>query len=162
MGEAGAFSRLLLSRTTPTIGGHVSRDFTEGYGPKEYVLRRAQPGVYRIRCKYCVSRQQTLVGPATVTATVITSFGRADERRRVLTLRLETVKDMVDIGAVTIGGATQPEQKPVTPVTRAGRSGVTTLVYRTVEGTEVRLGFGPGLLWAREVHQGAERELRLR
>jgi hypothetical protein len=35
-------------------------------------------------------------------------------------------------------------------------------VYRTVEGREVRLAFAPGLLWAREVHQGAERELALR
>jgi hypothetical protein len=171
---------------TTTIGGHVSRDFTEGYGPEEYVLRRAQPGIYRIRCKYYGSRQQTLVGPATVTATVITNFGRADERRLVLTLRLETVKDMVDIGEVTIGGGTQAARRPATQVTRAAiedlsrgmeradverrlgaperveGSGVTTLVYRTVEGTEVRLGFGPGLLWAREVLQGAERELRLR
>jgi Ca-activated chloride channel homolog len=87
---------------TTTIGGHVSRDFTQGYGPEEYVLRRAMGGVYAIKCKYYGSRQQTLVGPATVTATVITNFGRPDERRQVLTLRLESVKDMVEIGKVTI------------------------------------------------------------
>ena len=91
---------------TTTIGGHVSRDFTDGYGPEEYVVRRALPGVYKIRCKYYGSRQQTLVGPASVTATVITNFGREDERRQVLTLRLQEVKDMVDIGEVTIGAAT--------------------------------------------------------
>ena len=150
------------------------------------------PGVYKIRCKYYGSSQQTLVGPATVTATVITNFGRADERRQALTLRLEAVKDMVDVGEVTIGGGATaaaislpPRRKayPAAAASTVGRdrggiasfskfagrrrkkgegSGVTLLVYRTVEGTEVRLGFGPGLLWARETHQGAERELRLR
>jgi Ca-activated chloride channel homolog len=89
---------------TTTIGGHVSRDFTQGYGPEEYVLRRSLGGVYTIRCKYYGSRQQTLVGPATVTATVITNFGRPDERRQVLTLRLDTVKDSVEVGKVMIAG----------------------------------------------------------
>jgi Ca-activated chloride channel homolog len=171
---------------TTTIGGHVSRDFTQGYGPEEYVLRRALPGVYKIRCKYYGSSQQTLVGPATVTANVITNYGRADEKRQVLTLRLESVKETVDIGEVTIGGGSATQAKPAARVTRAAiealsrgaeradveralgaperveGSGVAILVYRTTEGTEVRLGFGPALLWARESHQGAERELSLR
>lgn len=169
-----------------TIGGHVSRDFTEGYGPEEYVLRRAMPGVYKIRCKYYGSSQQTLVGPATVSAVVISNFGRADERRQKLTLRLDKVKEMVDIGEVTIGAQASAEAKPATKVSRSSiealakgmerreverklgpplrveGSGVTVLVYPTVEGTEVRLAFGPGLLWAREIHPGAERELKLK
>ncbi len=171
-----------------TIGGHVSRDFTQGYGPEEYVLRRAMPGVYKIRCKYYGSSQQTLVGPATVAAVVITNYGRPNERRQTLTLRLDKVKEMVDIGEVTIGGGASAvtDAKPAPRVTRAmvealargaeradverqlgspsrvERSGVTVLVYLTADGTEVRLGFGPALLWAREVYRGAERELSLR
>lgn len=171
-----------------TIGGHVSRDFTQGYGPEEYVLRRAMPGVYKIRCKYYGSSQQTLVGPATVAAVVITNYGRPNERRQTLTLRLDKVKEMVDIGEVTIGGgpAAVTDARPAPRVTRAmiealtkgaeradverqlgpparvERSGVTMLVYATADGTEVRLGFGPALLWAREVSRGAERELTLR
>jgi len=171
-----------------TIGGHVSRDFTQGYGPEEYVLRRAMPGVYKIRCKYYGSSQQTLVGPATVAAVVITNYGRPNERRQTLTLRLDKVKEMVDIGEVTIGGGASAvtDAKPAPRVTRAmiesltkgaeradverqlgspsrvERSGVTVLVYPTADGTEVRLGFGPALLWAREVFRGAERELTLR
>jgi hypothetical protein len=166
----------------------VSRDFTQGYGPEEYVLRRAMPGVYKIRCKYYGSSQQTLVGPATVAAVVITNFGRPNERRQTLTLRLDKVKEMVDIGEVTIGGsaAAVTDAKPAPRVTRAmiealprgaeradverrlgpasrvEQSGVTVLVYMTAEGNEVRLGFGPALLWAREVYRGAERDLTLR
>ncbi len=134
------------------------------------MLRRAMPGVYKIRCKYYGSSQQTLVGPATVAAVVITNYGRPNERRQTLTLRLDKVKEMVDIGEVTIGGgaAAVTDAKPAPRVTRAmvetltkgaeradverqlgspsrvERSGVTVLVYPTADGTEVRLGFGPG------------------
>jgi hypothetical protein len=45
---------------------------------------------------------------------------------------------------------------------RVERSGVTVLVYLTADGSEVRLGFGPALLWAREVSRGAERDVNLR
>ena len=86
-------------------GGLVSRDFTQGYGPEEYVLHRALPGTYTIRAHYYGSRQQTLLGPATVTATVITRYGRPGEQRQVLTLRLEGAKDLVEIGKVRISPA---------------------------------------------------------
>jgi tetratricopeptide (TPR) repeat protein len=86
------------------IGGLVSRDITNGYGPEEYVIRRAVPGQYAVKAHYYGSGQQTLVGPATLTATVFTNWGRADEKRQVLTLRLESPREMEEIGAVTIGG----------------------------------------------------------
>ena len=31
-----------------TIGGLVSRDFTQGYSPEEYLVRRAAHGMYKI------------------------------------------------------------------------------------------------------------------
>src|SRR5205085_6237154 len=35
-----------------TIGGLLSRDFTQGYGPEEYCLRRAMAGEYKIQANY--------------------------------------------------------------------------------------------------------------
>ena len=87
-----------------TIGGMMSRDFTQGYGPEEYNLRRAMPGQYKIQANYYGSSQASLVGPCTVQATVITDFGRPTEKRQHLTLRLTTTKDVVDIGSVTLDG----------------------------------------------------------
>ena len=123
-----------------------------------------------------------------MSAVVITNYGRPNERRQTLTLRLDKVKEMVDIGEVAIGGgaAAVTDAGPAPRVTRAmvealrrgaerseveqrlgppsrvERSGVTVLVYLTAEGNQVRLGFGPALLWAREIHEGAERVLTLR
>ncbi len=45
---------------------------------------------------------------------------------------------------------------------RVDSDGVTILVYRSASDTSSRLGFGPDLLWAREVLDGAERDLLVR
>ena len=85
-----------------STGGFLTHDITTGYGPEEYLKKDAPKGVYKVLANYFGSRQQTLLGPATVTATVFTNWGRADEKRQVLSLRLDKVKDKVPIGDVTV------------------------------------------------------------
>ena len=87
------------------IGGLLSHDFTDGYGPEEYCLRKLMPGKYLIQANFFGSRQQELTGPATVQATVITNFGRPNEKRQALTIRLKDVKQVIDLGTITLGGA---------------------------------------------------------
>lgn len=84
-------------------GGYVSRDITDGYGPEEYMIRKAPNGKYKIRVNYFASHQQTVVGPATVTATVFTHWGRKEETQQTLTFRSEKVKGDVDVGVITFG-----------------------------------------------------------
>jgi len=93
------------------IGGMLSRDFTDGYGPEEYCLRRFMAGKYAIQANYYGSRQQELTGPCTVQATVYTDFGRPTEKKQSLTLRLVEAKEVVDIGSVELGGKTSTIQK---------------------------------------------------
>ena len=90
------------------IGGLVSRDFTQGYGPEEYLVHRAQPGIYKIFAHYYGSQQQTVTGPATITATVFTNFGRPAQTKQVLSLRLDKPKDKQPIGEIQIGDVKQP------------------------------------------------------
>lgn len=92
------------------IGGLVSRDFTRGYGPEEYVLRHALPGKYLIKTHYYGSHQQSLCGPCTITATVFTNYGRADEQKQILTLRLEQASNQELVGEIMIEG--DPWTKP--------------------------------------------------
>jgi uncharacterized protein YfaP (DUF2135 family) len=63
------------------------------------------PGEYKIQANFYGSRQQELTGPCTVQATVITNFGRPDEKRQAMTLRLSSAKEVVDIGTVKLGAA---------------------------------------------------------
>jgi len=83
-----------------TIGGLVSKDFTQGYGPEEYCLHQAMHGTYKIEASYYGSQASQLMGPVTVQAEVITHFGKPNEKRKSLTLRLEEKKETVLVGEV--------------------------------------------------------------
>jgi Ca-activated chloride channel family protein len=94
--------RCFYSNPQTRIGGLLSRDFTGGYGPEEYSLRRAAGGAYAVRANFFGSRAQSLTGPTTVQATIITDYGRPTEARRSITIRLTSARDVVDIGAVDV------------------------------------------------------------
>jgi len=83
-----------------TIGGLVSEDFTDGYGPEEYFVRKAMPGMYKIQADYFGSQAVKLLGAVTVQVDIFTNFGREDEQRKSLTVRLKEAKDMITIGQI--------------------------------------------------------------
>jgi tetratricopeptide (TPR) repeat protein len=169
-------------RNRTTAGGLVSNDCTQGYGPEEYLIRRAPSGTYAVSCRYFGSRQTGLLGPATVTATVILDWGRPGERAQRLTLRLDRQGDAIPIGSVQVGnGLPQPaaaatcdrnllkvlklgmsraevEQRLGQPE-RIDSTGLTVLVYRTTDGAVIHAGMGPELVWLREIFDGGERDL---
>lgn len=84
-------------------GGDVSKDITDGYGPEEYLLRKAPAGNYKIRAHYFASHQQEVFGPATATATIFTDWGRPNQRFQTLSIRLDKARQMIDLGEVAIG-----------------------------------------------------------
>ena len=84
-------------------GGRISRDFTMGYGPEEFCLKQAPAGALKIEANYFASHQQKLLQPVTVQAEVYTDFGRPTQKRQVLTLQLDSVKQTFFIGTVQSG-----------------------------------------------------------
>jgi len=83
-----------------TIGGLVSQDFTGGYGPEEYMVRRAMPGVYKIQANFYGSQATKLLGAVTVQVDVFTDFGREGQQRKSITIRLKEAQETVDIGQI--------------------------------------------------------------
>jgi hypothetical protein len=83
-----------------TIGGNFSRDFTQGYGPEEYCLRAAMGGKYTIKVNYYGSRAVQLIGSVTLQVDVFTNYGRPNETRKSMTLRLTQKKETVTIGQI--------------------------------------------------------------
>jgi hypothetical protein len=79
-------------------GGRMSDDFTGGYGPEEFSLRRAKPGVYKVHAHFYGHNQQTVVGPPTLQLQLQTGFGTARERRKTITLRLDGQGQKVFVG----------------------------------------------------------------
>jgi tetratricopeptide (TPR) repeat protein len=80
------------------IGGRMSRDFTRGYGPEEFLLKRALPGKYQIKANYYGNQQQILAGATTIQAALFTNFGKPNQQQKALTLRLKDTKEVVNVG----------------------------------------------------------------
>ncbi len=81
------------------IGGKISNDMTQGYGPEEFRLKYAIDGKYTIEAKFYGSRKQSVLGKVSVRALVYTKFDTKQENKQVLTIQLEPNKG----GTYTIG-----------------------------------------------------------
>ncbi len=84
------------------IGGFMSHDFTGGYGPEEFVLKDAIPGVYKVKAKYYGSSQQFLTGAVTVKMSLQRDFGRKGQKTEEITLRLTSRRETVEVGQFTV------------------------------------------------------------
>lgn len=82
------------------IGGHNSRDFTRGYGPEEFCIKNAIKGSYKIEANYYGTQTQKIVQPVVVQAEVYTNFGKPNQKKEILTLRLESVKGSYLVGTI--------------------------------------------------------------
>ena len=161
-----------------SMGGLVSRDFREGYGPEEYVLRKAVPGVYQIKAHYYGSRQQTVAGACTVIAHVYLHYGRPEEQKQVMTLRLDRPSDQVVVGEVTFAGSAAPAadwkarfqklrrgmtldevSKIVGQPARIEGADETVLVYEPAPGITVHVRAAPRVTAVQQLMDGAVLDL---
>jgi len=80
-GEKGYYGN---SRTK--IGGRISNDFTSGYGPEQFMIKKAVKGKYKIEVNYFGDRQINISGPTTVTAEIYTRYATGKQQRKVIVL----------------------------------------------------------------------------
>ncbi|CAF3451213.1 unnamed protein product [Rotaria sp. Silwood1] len=79
------------------IGGMISRDFTNGYGPEEYLIRKAVKGTYTVRAKYFANHQQSLTGATTIMVHIYKYYGQSNQQKEIVTLRLNSNQEMIDV-----------------------------------------------------------------
>lgn len=80
------------SHTKTLAGARFSKDFTEGYGPEQYLIRNAVKGKYQIRTNYYGETELTENGPATIMVEIYTT--RAGKTSKTLkTIQLGKVKE---------------------------------------------------------------------
>ena len=70
------------------IGGRVSNDMTDGYGPEEYLLRRAPAGTFTVRADVYSADELNPNGASRITARLIRNFGRPDEKEEMVEIEL--------------------------------------------------------------------------
>ncbi len=81
--------RAIYNHPRTSIGGRLSNDMTEGYGPEEFLLRRAIPGVYQIRVNVYASDRIHPNGSTVITARLFRDFGRPTQREETIELELK-------------------------------------------------------------------------
>ncbi len=84
-------------------GGRISRDFTQGYGPEEYLIKGALPGKYIIQANYYGSSSQRITGPTTIYLELYTNYGKKNEKKETITMQLTSEARVVDIGVLGFG-----------------------------------------------------------
>lgn len=87
------------------IGGRLSDDMTQGFGPEEYLLRVAPRGSYDIRTNVFSADRLNPNGAQRVTARIIRDWGRPTEREEIVDIEIlpgdgERARR---IGTVTVG-----------------------------------------------------------
>ena len=74
------------------IGGRISPDVTDGYGPEQFLLKRAVKGKYKVYVNYYGDRQVADAGPSTVMAEIYTKYADKTERRKVVCLQMSNAR----------------------------------------------------------------------
>jgi uncharacterized protein YfaP (DUF2135 family) len=70
------------------IGGRISADITSGYGPEQFLLKKAVKGKYRVYVNYYGDSQFVSNGPSTIMAEVYTKYADKTEHRKVICLQM--------------------------------------------------------------------------
>jgi tetratricopeptide (TPR) repeat protein len=78
-------------------GGRISNDFTQGFGPEEYLIKKAPNGSFRIQAHYYGNHRPSLNGKAQLTVQFYLHYGTPFEIKREVTRRLQTVDEEIDL-----------------------------------------------------------------
>ncbi|WP_405207936.1 VIT domain-containing protein [Aquimarina sp. LLG6339-5] len=82
------------------IGGRLSEDMTEGYGPEEYMLKKAIKGNYKVMIDYYADNVQKISGPTILKVTMFTNYGKKNESKKVSIVRLGKQEEEIEIGSL--------------------------------------------------------------
>ncbi len=90
--------KCFYSHPRTKLGGKMSRDFTQGYGPEEFTLKNAKRGMYTVFVNYYSELRQTITGPVTIYATLYSNYGRSNQEAKKIAIQLADNKETRQIG----------------------------------------------------------------
>ncbi|CAF4382123.1 unnamed protein product, partial [Rotaria sordida] len=78
------------SHKNTAIGSMISRDFTSGYEPEEYLIRKSVKDTYTVRAKYFANHQQSLTSATTIMVHIYKYYDQTNQQKEIVTLRLNS------------------------------------------------------------------------
>jgi len=80
--------RAIYNNQRTAIGGHLSDDMTQGYGPEEYLLHHAIAGTYTVQANVYAPDRLDPNGASVLTAHLFRNYGRPDQSEQAVDIEL--------------------------------------------------------------------------
>lgn len=93
--------KCFYQNSATSLGGRISQDVTGGYGPEEFMLKKAVNGKYKVEVNLYGDNRQTLGGPIAIKADLFTDYGKPTQKRETINFRVTTGKEVVELGALS-------------------------------------------------------------
>ncbi len=88
------------SHKKTAIGGRMSKDLTNGYGPEEFILKNAIKGEYQVYVNHYANSVQKISGPTILKVTLYKNYGTKDEQKEVSIVRLANTEGELEVGSL--------------------------------------------------------------
>lgn len=95
--------RCMYSNNETKIGGRLSNDFTSGFGPEQFLLKKAVKGKYKIETNFFGENQVSVSGPTAIMAEIFINYATGKQERKVVVFQNKTETDRGDKEGVLIG-----------------------------------------------------------
>lgn len=80
------------------LGGKISEDVTQGYGPEEFMLKKAVKGKYKVQVDYFGTSSQKQLMPVSLRIIFYTHYGTPQQKQQETTVRLSNAKEVIEVG----------------------------------------------------------------
>jgi tetratricopeptide (TPR) repeat protein len=90
------------SHNKTVIGGSISKDMTQGFGPEEFTLKNAIKGDYYVKIKYFGDRYQKVENPTFMKVTMFKNYGFKNESKEIKIIRLTKRDDKEVIAKLSL------------------------------------------------------------
>lgn len=76
--------KCMYSHKSTEIGGRLSDDFTGGFGPEQFLLKKAIAGTYKIQTNFFGENQATVSGPTSLMAEIFINYASGKQERQIV------------------------------------------------------------------------------
>ncbi|WP_449399617.1 YfaP family protein [Chryseobacterium wanjuense] len=76
--------RCMYSHKETEIGGRISDDFTQGFGPEQFLLKKAIKGKYQIQTNFFGENQVGIAEPTAIMAEVFINYATGKQERKIV------------------------------------------------------------------------------
>lgn len=95
--------RCMYSHKSTEIGGRLSDDFTGGFGPEQFLLKKAIKGKYKIETNFFNERQASIAGPTAIMAEIFINYASGKQERKIVVFQNKNEADTRNKDGVLIG-----------------------------------------------------------